>query len=224
MTTREHSAACAAASARSSVTTTPLPAASPSSLTTYGGPNSSSAAATSSASVQTKARPVGTPAAAMTCLAKAFDPSSWAAAREGPKQAIPRARTASATPATSGASGPTTTRSTPSRTARSATADPSIGSTSCRSATVAIPGLPGAAWTSETPGSRASARASACSRPPVPMTSVFTAGLRSGRGGRCSPRAKDRHRRQRCGHPTSLPPPRRRPGRWRGGRRTCALR
>ena len=51
------------------------------------------------------------PAAAMTSFAKALLPSSRAAAADGPKQAMPAARTASATPATSGASGPTTTRS-----------------------------------------------------------------------------------------------------------------
>ena len=47
----------------------------------------------------------------MTSLANALLPSSRAAAADGPKQAMPAARTASATPATSGASGPTTTRS-----------------------------------------------------------------------------------------------------------------
>ena len=41
---------------------------------------------------------MGTPAAAITSLAKALDPSSSAAAREGPKQLIPRPRTSSATP------------------------------------------------------------------------------------------------------------------------------
>ena len=46
-------------------------------------------------------------------MAKALLPSSCAAAADGPKQAIPCARTASATPRTRGASGPTTTRSTP---------------------------------------------------------------------------------------------------------------
>ena len=103
------------------VTTTPLPAARPSSFTTYGAPNSSSAAAASSAVTHSRAAAVGTPAAAITSLANALEPSSWAAAPDGPKQAIPRSVTASATPATSGASGPTTTRSTPSDSARSAT-------------------------------------------------------------------------------------------------------
>ncbi len=54
---------------------------------------------------------VRTPAAAMTSFANAFDPSMRAAAADGPKQGIPAARTASATPRTSGTSGPMTTRS-----------------------------------------------------------------------------------------------------------------
>ena len=68
---------------------TPLPAASPSSLTTYGGPNASRAAATSSGVRQRRASAVGTPAAVITSLAKAFEPSSWAAAADGPKQVMP---------------------------------------------------------------------------------------------------------------------------------------
>ena len=47
--------------------------------------------------------------------APGLEPSSSAAARLGPKTAIPAAESASATPAQSGPSGPTTTRSTPSR-------------------------------------------------------------------------------------------------------------
>ncbi len=51
----------------------------------------------------------GTPAASITSLAKAFDPSSRAASRPGPNTARPTWRSASASPATSGASGPITT-------------------------------------------------------------------------------------------------------------------
>ena len=47
----------------------------------------------------------------MTSLAKVLEPSIRAASALGPKQVIPAARTASATPATSGTSGPITTRS-----------------------------------------------------------------------------------------------------------------
>ena len=92
-TTRAQVAACASAASRSVVTTTPLPAASPSSFTTYGDPSASSAAATSSGVEQTTDAPVATPAAAMTSLANALDPSRAAAAFDGPKQAMPWART-----------------------------------------------------------------------------------------------------------------------------------
>ena len=58
---------------------------------------------------------VGTPAASMISLANALEPSSRAAARVGPEgRRCPRRPSASTRPATSGASGPTTTRSTPS--------------------------------------------------------------------------------------------------------------
>src|ERR1700733_11514369 len=49
----------------------------------------------------------------MICLANDFEPSIMAASRPGPKQANPASRSASARPATSGASGPITTRSAP---------------------------------------------------------------------------------------------------------------
>jgi len=91
MTTRLHDSACASASARSSVTTTPLPPANPSSLTTYGAPNASSALLISASLVQVKLRAVGTPASRITPFAKSFDPSSAAAAFDGPKVAIPAA-------------------------------------------------------------------------------------------------------------------------------------
>src|SRR3954462_6088159 len=111
----------ATAASRSVVTTTPLPAASPSSLTTYGAPASSSAVSSSAGPPTGQERAVGTPAAAMTCLAKDLLPSSWAASAEGPKQAIPASRTVSAAPATSGTSGPTTTSSAAHPRAASAT-------------------------------------------------------------------------------------------------------
>jgi hypothetical protein len=110
------------------VTTTPLPAARPSAFTTYGGPNSASAASASGPVWQVRALAVGMPAAAMTSLANDLDPSIIAACLPGPKQRMPAALTASATPATSGASGPTTTRSAPVRRASAVTAAGSAGS------------------------------------------------------------------------------------------------
>src|ERR671925_431106 len=70
----------AVAAARSSVTVTPLPAASPSALTTQGGPKPSRAATARAGSVKASERAVGTPAAAMTSLAKALEPSMRQAA------------------------------------------------------------------------------------------------------------------------------------------------
>ena len=110
----------------------------------------------------------------MTCLAKDLEPSIRAAAASGPKQATPFSRSASAAPATSGASGPMTTRSGPSLRA-SATICSGTGATSgWVSATAAIPGLPGAACT--LPLSPLSLRTMACSRPPDPTTRMRTPG------------------------------------------------
>ena len=115
---------------------------------------------------------VGMPASAITCLANAFEPSILAAAASGPKHRIPASRSASPAPATSGASGPITTRSGLSLRA-SATIWSGTGATSGWVwARASMPGLPGAAWTS----SRLKARTRACSRPPDPMTSMRTPG------------------------------------------------
>ena len=76
-------------------THTPLPAASPSAFTTHGG----------RATARQAAR-VGTPAAPSRSFANAFEPSIRAAAALGPNTAIAACRSSSASPATSGASGP----------------------------------------------------------------------------------------------------------------------
>ena len=72
----------------------------------------SSAISISDCLVQVKPCAVGTPASRMTPLAKSFEPSSCAAAFEGPNTAKPALRNTSATPLTSGTSGPMTTKST----------------------------------------------------------------------------------------------------------------
>src|SRR3954453_3594449 len=85
-------------------------------------------------------------------------------------RAVPSSST---TPAASGASGPTTTRST-----SSSTAAPTMPSTSSaptsrqRTPSRAMPALPGAAIRSGCCGLRMSARTSACSRPPPPTTRI----------------------------------------------------
>ena len=96
-------------------TNTPFPAARPSAFTTHGGRATASWAA------------VATPAAASTSLANALEPSIAAAAALGPKTAIPAGRRTSATPPTSGASGPITTRSMSSAWARASSPSGVLG-------------------------------------------------------------------------------------------------
>src|SRR3954471_21373733 len=95
----------------------------------------------------------------------AFEPSSCAAAAPGPNTGT---LSRSVRPATSGASGPTTTRSQPSAAATISSRSVTGTSTSCASR--AIPGLPGAHSSSGRCGERFRARTIACSRPPEPTT------------------------------------------------------
>src|SRR4051812_19790191 len=113
------------------------------------------------------------PARAQRSLVKPFDPSSCAAAAFGPKTAMPASRSASATPATSGASGPTTTRSAATDLARSTTAAALQGSSATHSAQRAMPGLPGAATSRSHEDDCLSRQASASSRPPEPSSRIF---------------------------------------------------
>ena len=115
-----------------------------------------------------------TPAAVITSLANDLEPSMRAASFVGPKHAMPASRTASATPSTSGTSGPMTTRSAPIRWASATTASPEVMSTSYWSAMIAVPALPGATATSSTSGSWRSASSNACSRAPDPITRTRT--------------------------------------------------
>src|SRR5437868_2113108 len=86
---------------------------------------------------------------------------------------MPASRTASATPATSGASGPMTTRSMALRAANSATIEPSQRSIATHSAQRAMPGLPGAEISRSLLGDCLSRHASASSRPPEPNSRIF---------------------------------------------------
>ncbi len=127
----------------------------------------------SSTVVTTRYAAVGSPAASMISLQKAFEPSSCAPAASGPKQATPASASASASPATSGASGPTTTSSTASRTATSTRPAMSSTPTGSTRAISAIPALPGAQSSSGRCGERASACRIACSRAPPPTTRIL---------------------------------------------------
>ena len=109
-----------------------------------GAPCARTYASAASSSVNEPYAAVGMPARSMSSLENFFEPSICAPAAPGPKQGMPAARTASATPATSGASGPTTTRPTPAPRAKSATACGSSSAIATFSPTWAVPPLPGA--------------------------------------------------------------------------------
>src|SRR5918997_439576 len=111
----------------------------------------------------------------MTSLAKTFEPSMRAAAREGPKTLRPASQKHSAIPPTKGTSGPTMVRSTPLVLAKLRKEIRSFTEISTVSASEAMPGLPGAAKISEVSELFERASTSACSRPPLPTTSKRTA-------------------------------------------------
>src|SRR3954469_20253085 len=87
---------------------------------------------------------------------------------------MPASKHASTRPLTSGASGPTTTRSQLCSCASATRAETSSAATSKHTTlSRAMPALPGAATTCGDCGLRKSARTSACSRPPEPTTRTF---------------------------------------------------
>ena len=169
--------ALAAASASSGVaaTTTPLPAASPLALTTSGARWPRTHAASRLSRVKVREAAVGMPWRRMNSLAKAFEPSSRAAARRGPKQGRPAAAKASTTPATRGASGPISVRSMRSEraSARSSATSSAATLTLRTFGSPAVPALPGATHTSATRSEAAHLQARACSRPPPPAIRTF---------------------------------------------------
>src|SRR5690242_805493 len=117
------------------------------------------------------------PCRAMKPLAKSLELSSCAALRVGPTIASSAARKASTMPAASGASGPTTVKPICSRCANATSAPVSDSGTLVRSGSSAVPPLPGATKTLAARGDCAIFQAIACSRPPEPITSTFTARL-----------------------------------------------
>ncbi len=193
------SAIAASASASVAATTTPLPAASPSALTTIGAPRRRTKSRASAASSKRSHRAVGMPAASQSSLVKALLPSSRAAAAVGPQQAMPAAASASASPATSGASGPGTTRSI-ARRGRSAPAPAMSWRRSARSRRAPVPGLPGAANSLVSSGEAASAQPAHVparpTRPPAPASPLplRTCGARASIGSRAWPKSAPQQR------------------------------
>ena len=111
----------------------------------------------------------------MNSLANRFEPSSRAAACDGARQSKPSASNASLTPATRGASGPTTVKSIDWLPAKAVSASKSMTpmATFSHLASSAVPGLPGATNTRSTDEDSASFHANACSRPPLPITKIL---------------------------------------------------
>src|SRR5216683_4128895 len=85
---------------------------------------------------------------------------------------MPSASSASTSPRTSGASGPTTTKSIRSRRQKATSPAMSVARIATHSASSAIPALPGAQKSASTKGDAEIVQASACSRPPEPTTST----------------------------------------------------
>src|SRR3989442_1100445 len=168
-----HSAIAASASSSVRQTMAPLPAARPSALTTSGAPTSRQywRAWVGSSKVENCA--VGMPWRSIRFFANTLDPSIAAARALGPKTMRPAAASRSASPATSGTSGPITVRSTRSRLANATSSSCESTLMSTHDAWRAIPGLPGAANTVSTSGLWAIFQASACSRPPPPTSRTF---------------------------------------------------
>ena len=154
-------------------TMAPLPAARPDAFTTIGAGCSARNFLAEARSVKVSKAAVGTLYFFMISLLKALEPSSAAAAAVGPKARRPRRRNSSTTPATSGISGPMTARSICSATARSAMAPGSATSTGTHLPRFAMPGLPGAHTRVSHMVDFLTARAMACSRPPLPTTRMF---------------------------------------------------
>ena len=155
--------------------TTPLPSASPSALITIGNRNSSQNRNASSLRSNVPARAVGIPCLCISSFAKIFDDSIRAAALLGPKMRKPSATKRSTTPPASGSSGPTTVRPTRFSFAKRTSAGKSLTEIATFSVSWAVPALPGAQKIRSTPDDCSNFQASACSRPPLPMTRIFTA-------------------------------------------------
>ena len=113
----------------------------------------------------------------MKALAKSFEPSSTAPAFDGPITGMAAVRgsalKSSYMPFTSGSSGPTTTMSTAFATAKSFSLSNSFTPMATFSPQPVVPALPGAMYSLSTLGLWAIFHARACSRPPLPNSSMF---------------------------------------------------
>ena len=109
----------------------------------------------------------------MKSLEKDLLPSSLAVAALWPKTGIPSSRKASASPATSGTSGPMITRSGRASRAQAASAGTSSTARGRQVPSWPRASLPGAAHSSTGVFPPLSFKAMACSRPPEPIKRIF---------------------------------------------------
>ena len=178
ITTRRQRSACATAAARSSVTRTPLPPARPSSLTTYGGPKASSATETSDGGIADMRQCRRDPRGGHDLLGVRLGSLDLRGLGRRTEAAMPCSRRASATPATSGASGPMTTSS--ARRARGQCRHlRGVGGIEVGRRIVGQQAGSRVAWRARqlrTASSRLSASTRACSRAPLPMTTHLHVG------------------------------------------------
>src|SRR6202011_3414167 len=152
---------------------TPLPSARPSALITTGNTRCSQYCSAWLLLENVLASAVGIFAARINSLAKIFDDSRRAADLVGPKMRNFSDTKRSTTPRANGSSGPTTVRSTLFCFANRTKAGRSVAGIATLSANCAVPALPGAQNIRSTFADCLSFQASACSRPPLPVTRIF---------------------------------------------------
>ncbi len=174
----------AAASSQVRAIMTPFPSASPSALITIGNCSRSQKRNASPLWLKVPASAVGMCAFRIISFAKILDDSSRAAAIVGPKMRSPSLSNKSTTPAASVSSGPTTVRSMRFSLAKRASPGRSLAVIGRFSPRAAVPAFPGAQKISLTRGDCRSFHAKACSRPPLPITRIFT-GTAAASGGDC---------------------------------------
>src|SRR6266851_991316 len=157
-------------------TITPLPRASPSAFTATRPSLSRAHALAGAGVVKVSKSAVGIPASRINDLAKALLVSMRPAPRLGPNTLKPASRSASPRPASTAASGPSTTSPKRSCLANLTNRTTSVAAMGTLRAMPPVPPLPGAQKTRSTSSDCTHFQTSACSRAPDPMTRTFMSG------------------------------------------------
>src|SRR6266852_6152865 len=154
-------------------TITPLPRASPSAFTATRPSRSRAHALAGAGVVKVSKSAVGIPASLINDLEKALLVSMRPARRLGPNTLKPASRSASPRPASTAASGPSTTSPKRSCLANRTMRTTSVAAMGTLRAMPPVPPLPGAQKTRSTRSDCTHFHTSACSRAPAPMTRTF---------------------------------------------------